>query len=136
MNDSPQRTQSSAELNQMNQQVPDAAFRVHSEPGPGLPESAYEQCLGYEPGKRGLQLARQVLLPIDHGGTSIDAGFRIEQLVNGEIIVEIKAVETLLPVHEAQPLTNLKLAGKRLGLLINFNVRPLKHGIRRMVHGL
>jgi len=132
----PQRTQSSAELNQTSQQVLDAAFRVHSALGPGLLESAYEHCLFYELSKHGIQALRQVQLPLIYDDVKIDAGYRIDLLVENQIIVEIKATEALLPIHEAQLLTYLRLAGKQVGLLINFNVRSLKHGIKRMVHAL
>ncbi len=134
--DSPQRTQSSAELNQLSQQVLDAAYRVHSALGPGLLESAYEHCLAYELGKQGVTVARQVSVPIVYDGLEIDAGFRIDLLVENRLIVEIKAVDALLPIHQAQLLTYLKLANKRIGLLINFNVRSLKDGIKRMVLNL
>jgi len=132
----PQSTQSSAELNQLSQQVLDAAFRVHSTLGPGLLESAYEHCLCYELGKVGLRTVRQAQLPIAYGEITIDAGYRIDLLVENKVIVEIKATEALLPVHEAQLLTYLRLAEKQVGLLINFNVRSLKSGIKRMVNQL
>jgi len=136
MSHSPQRTQSSAELNLLSQQVLDAAFRVHSALGPGLLESAYEHCLCYELGKHGLQVLRQVQLPITYDDVEIDAGYRIDLLVEKQVIVEIKTADALLPIHEAQLLIYLKLADKRLGLLINFNVRSLKNGIKRMVYNL
>jgi len=136
MNASPQSTQSPAELKQLSQQVLDAAFRVHSALGPGLLESAYEHCLCYELGKHGICVAKQVQLPVVYDGVEIDAGYRIDLLVENQLIVEIKAVDGLLPIHEAQLLTYLRLANKSVGLLINFNVRSLKHGIKRMVHNL
>lgn len=132
----PQRTQSNAELNQISQHVLDAAFRVHSALGPGLLESAYEHCLLYELGKNAIQASRQVELPVVYDGVKIDAGYRLDILVENKLIVEIKAIERLLPIHEAQLLTYLKLANKQLGLLINFNVKSLKDGIKRMVHNL
>ncbi len=130
----PQRTQSFAELNQISQHILDAAFRVHSTLGPGLLESTYEHCLLYELGKAGILASRQVELPVVYDGVKIDAGYRLDMLVEDRVIVEIKAVERLLPIHEAQLLTYLKLANKQLGLLINFNVHSLKNGIKRMVH--
>jgi len=134
MNLSPQSTQSYTELNQISQHVLDAAFRVHSTLGPGLLESAYEHCLCYELDKHGIHAVRQVQLPVCYDGIEIDAGYRIDLLVEHEVIIEIKAVEHLLPIHEAQLLTYLKLSNKQLGLLINFNVRSLKQGIKRMIH--
>ena len=133
---SPQRTQSSAELNHLTQHILDAAYRVHSALGPGLLESAYEHCLYYELEKNSIQVATQVQLPVIYEDIMIDAGYRIDLLVENSIIVEIKAIEKLLPIHEAQLLTYLKLADKQVGLLINFNVRSLKNGIKRMVHNL
>jgi len=133
MNLSPQSTQSHTELNQISQQVLDAAFRVHTTLGPGLLESAYEHCLFYELGKHKTSITRQVELPVVYDGIKLDAGYRIDLLVENRVIVEIKAVERLLPIHEAQLLTYLKLSNKQLGLLINFNVRSLKHGIKRMI---
>jgi len=129
-------SQSYAELNHLSQQVLDAAFRVHSSLGPGLLESAYEHCLCYELSKQGIPVVRQVQLPIVYDGLEIEVGYRIDLLVGQQIIVEIKAVDRLLPIHEAQLLTYLKLAQKHVGLLINFNVRSLKHGIKRLVHDL
>jgi len=101
-----------------------------------LLESAYEQCLAYELGKRNIHSDRQVQLPVVYDGVKIDAGYRIDLLIENRLIVEIKAVEHLLPIHQAQLLTYLKLANKRVGLLINFNVQSLKNGIKRMVYKL
>ena len=126
--------QSFTELNTLSQQVLDAAFRVHTALGPGLLESAYEQCLCHELNNHGIRFTRQLQLPVVYDGVKIDAGYRIDILVEDSVIVEIKSSDSLLPIHEAQLLTYLKLSGKRLGLLINFNVRSLKHGIKRMVH--
>lgn len=114
-------------------QIVDAAFAVHKALGPGLLESVYEVCLGHELNKRGLRVERQVLVPVVYDGMRLDAGFRLDMLVQTEVVVEIKAVEALLPIHEAQVLTYLKLSGHRLGLLINFNVPIIKRGIRRLV---
>ena len=112
--------------------VVDAAFAVHSNLGPGLLESVYETCLAHELRKRGLTVARQVLLPIEYDGIRLDAGLRLDLLIEDCVIVEVKAVEALLPVHKAQVLTYLKLTGHRLGLLINFNVPLIRNGIKRI----
>jgi len=136
MNLSPQSTQSFAELKELSQGVLDSSFRVHSALGPGLLESAYEHCLYHELTKRNIRTDRQVQLPVIYDGIKIDAGYRIDLLVENHLIIEIKAVDHLLPIHEAQLLTYLKLADKKVGLLINFNVQSLKDGIKRMVHNL
>jgi len=122
--------------NEVSGQIVDAAMRVHTALGPGLLESAYEGCLTYELRKRGLKVAAQVGLPVVYEGVNIDVGYRIDLLVDDLVIVELKAVDKLAPIHEAQLLTYLKLSGKRLGLLINFNVLHLKDGIKRMVNNL
>ena len=114
-------------------QVVHAGFRVHGALGPGLLESAYEHCLAYELASRGYSVARQVALPIVYGDVKLDAGYRIDLLVGDAIVVEIKSVETLAPVHQAQLLTYLKLSGHRLGFLMNFNVELFKQGVRRFV---
>lgn len=114
----------------------DAAIRVHSALGPGLLESAYEACLKYELEKRGLNVKQQVALPVVYRGMKIDLGYRLDLLVEDAIIVELKAVEKLTPLHEAQLLSYLKLSGKKIGLLINFNVTRLRDGIKRMVNNL
>jgi GxxExxY protein len=111
----------------------DAAFALHRALGPGLLESTYEICLEYELAKRGHSVQRQVALPVVYETVRLDAGYRIDLLVDGAVIVEVKAVEALAPVHEAQILTYLRLSGKRLGFLINFNVALLKQGIKRMI---
>ena len=113
--------------------VVDAALAVHRELGPGLLESVYEQCLAHELESRGVAVQRQVAMPVRYRGIRVESGFRMDMLVGDRVIVEIKALETLLPVHTAQVLTYLKLAHRRLGLLINFNVPLLKQGIRRLV---
>jgi GxxExxY protein len=111
----------------------DAAFEVHRKLGPGLLESVYEICVCHELSKSGVPFQRQLSLPISYDGILIDAGLRLDLVVADCVIAEFKAVENLLPVHEAQLLTYLKLAGKRLGFVINFNVPLLKHGIKRIV---
>jgi GxxExxY protein len=107
----------------------DAAFAVHRALGPGLIESVYEACLCHELSKRHVAFQRQLALPVLYDGVRLDAGLRIDLLVADEVVVELKAVERITPLFEAQLLTYLKLAGKRLGLLINFNVAMLKDGI-------
>jgi GxxExxY protein len=114
-------------------QVVDAAFRVHSELGPGLLESAYEHCLAFELTGRGLMVDCQVAMPVVYRGTRLDIGYRLDVVVNRRIAVEIKAVQELLPIHRAQLLTYLRLSGYRIGFLINFNERVIKSGIRRLV---
>ena len=114
-------------------QVVDAAFAVHTTLGPGLLESVYECCLLYEFRKRRLRAQSQLVLPVLYDGMQIDAGLRVDVLVEGCVIVELKAVERILPVHSAQVITYLKLTGYRLGLLINFNVALIRDGIRRLV---
>lgn len=113
--------------------VADAAFAVHSALGPGLLESVYEVCLAHELKQRGVDVERQVALPVVYRGVRIEAGLRLDLLVAACVVVEVKAVETLLPVHKAQILTYLKLSHHRLGFLINFNAPTLKEGIRRII---
>jgi len=110
-----------------------AAFRVHTALGPGLLESVYEQCLCHELHQRNVDFQCQVNLPIAYDDIRIDSGLRLDLLVDNKVVVELKAVERLLPLFEAQLLTYLKLSGKRLGLLINFNVPLIRDGIRRIV---
>jgi len=110
-----------------------AAIAVHRELGPGLLESAYESCLEYELIDRGLTVERQVPLPVRYRGVTVECGFRIDLRVNGLVIVELKAVEKLERIHEAQVNTYLRLTGLHLGLLMNFNVTRLTDGIKRVV---
>ena len=110
-----------------------AAIEVHRNLGPGLLESAYEECLCHELHLRGLDFKRQVPLPLLYKGLKLDCGYKIDLIVHDEVILELKAVEKLLPIHEAQLLTYLRLTGKRVGLLINFNVPLLMQGIIRRV---
>jgi GxxExxY protein len=114
-------------------QIVDSAFVVHTTLGPGLLESVYEQCLECELRTRGMALERQVSVPLLYRDIRIDAGFRMDLVVAGMVVVEIKAVEKTLPIHAAQLVTYLKLSGYRLGLLINFNVPLIKDGIRRII---
>ncbi len=121
------------EVEVIAQQTVDAAFKVHTALGPGLLESVYEVCLEYELTKRGLQVQRQLELPVIYDVTHLDAGIRLDLLVNQRLIVELKAVEKIHPVHHAQLMTYLKLTKRRLGLLINFNVPLIKDGIKRVI---
>ncbi|HZC17293.1 MAG TPA: GxxExxY protein, partial [Caulobacteraceae bacterium] len=111
----------------------DAGLKVHKALGPGLLESAYEHCLAYELVTRGISLRRQVALPVVYEGVRLDAGYRLDIVVEDLIVIEIKAVEAPSRLHEAQVLTYLKLSGHRLGFLMNFNVELFKNGVRRLV---
>jgi GxxExxY protein len=122
--------------NQIARQIVDAALRVHTALGPGLLESVYQAALAYELEKRGLRVLRQQAIPVVYEAIRIDAGFYADLVVEDKVIVELKSVETIAPVHKMQLLTHLKLADKRLGLLINFNVVLIKAGITRIVNGL
>lgn len=124
------------ELNEISGQVIDAAMKVHSALGPGLLESAYEGCLKHELTQRGLHVEQQVVLPVVYDGVTIDLGYRLDLLVADQVIVELKAVEKVRPLHEAQLLSYLKLSGKKVGVLINFNVVHLRAGIKRMVNAI
>jgi GxxExxY protein len=110
-----------------------AAIEVHRHLGPGLLESAYEECLCHELHLRGLAFERQIDLPVPYKGLYLGCGYKIDLIVEHEVVLELKAIESILPVHEAQLLTYLKLSGKRVGLLINFNSSVLARGIRRFV---
>ena len=109
------------------------AISIHRDLGPGLLESAYEECLCYEIEQSGLSFRRQSALPIVYKSVRLDCGYRMDIVVENRVIVELKTVERLLPIHEAQMLTYLKLSGIRIGLLLNFNTPVLKDGIRRML---
>ena len=124
------------DIEEVAKNIVDAAIRVHRALGPGLLESAYQHCLTYELRKRGLKVEYEVLLPIAYDGQQIDAGYRIDMLIEDCIIVENKTVENLLPIHQAQLLTYLKLRNCHLGFLLNWNVALMKHGIKRMVNNL
>jgi len=123
-------------VNEVTGHVIDAAIRVHRALGPGLLESAYCACLQYELCKRGLNVQSQVPIPIQYDDVTIEVGYRLDILVEQAVIVELKAVEKLLAIHEAQLLSYLKLTGCHVGLLINFHVVMLKDGIKRMVDHL
>jgi GxxExxY protein len=114
-------------------QIVDSAFAVHTSLGPGLLESVYEQCLAFELGTRDIAVQRQVSVPVNYRGAQFQAGFRIDMIVGQLVVIEVKAAEKILPIHEAQLLTYLKLSGYRVGFLINFNVPLIKDGIRRMI---
>ena len=122
----------SEEVDLVARSIVDAGLKVHKALGPGLLESAYEHCLAFELGARGLPVRRQVALPVIYEAQTLDAGYRVDLVVADAVIVEIKAVDALTRVHQAQILTYLKLSKLRLGLLMNFNVELLKHGIRRI----
>lgn len=121
-------------INDITGDIVDAAMRVHTALGPGLLESAYETCLAYELRRRGRRVVAQLGLPVVYDRVRLDAGYRIDLLVDDRVIVELKAVECLLPIHRAQLLSYLKLSGCKVGLLINFNVLRLKDGIKRIVN--
>ena len=122
------------DLNRISGAIIDSAMKVHTALGAGLLESVYEACLAHELRKRGLRVETQVALPVFYEGVKIDAGYRIDLLVESSVIVELKAVEQIAPIHQAQLLTYLKLSGKKLGLLINFNTVHLKNGIKRLIN--
>ena len=113
--------------------VIDAAIAVHRALGPGLLESAYQVCLAHELERRGNAVLRQMALPLVYETVKLEAGYRVDLMVDGVVIVEVKSVDALAPIHEAQLLTYLRLSGRRLGFLINFNVVLLKQGIKRMI---
>jgi len=120
-------------FNQLSGNVIQAAFAVHSQLGPGLLERVYQTCLAHELRKRGLSFEQEVSLPILYDGLRLEAGLRIDLWIGRSVIVELKSVERLLRIHQAQMLTYLKLTRSRLGLLINFNVPVIRDGIRRVV---
>ena len=124
----------SERLNHITDQVIGAAIEVHRALGPGLLESAYEACLTFELAQRGLKVEPQKPLPVVYKEVHLDCGYRLDLLVENAVIVEIKAVESLAPIHQAQLLSYLRLSGCKVGLLINFNVRILKDGLRRLVN--
>jgi GxxExxY protein len=123
-------------LNQISGEIVDSSIHVHSVLGPGLLESAYEECLAYELRERGLAVRTQVALPVVYKGIRLERGYRIDMLVEETVVVELKTALGLHPVHESQLLTHLKLSGHRLGLLLNFYVPLMRDGIKRMVNNL
>ena len=118
---------------QLTEAIIGAAIEVHPELGPGLLESAYEECFCYELHLRGLNFERQVELPVAYKGLKLDCGYRLDIVVENSVLLELKSIEQILPVHHAQLLTYLRLSQKKVGLLINFNVGVLKNGIVRRV---
>ncbi len=121
------------ELNKVSGEVVDAALDVHSALGPGLLENVYEYALAHELSERGLKVEKQVPIPVIYKNAQLEIGFRIDLLVEECLIVELKAVELILPIHEAQIMTYLKLTGCHVGLLLNFNVGSMKKGIKRII---
>ncbi|AEE50486.1 GxxExxY protein [Haliscomenobacter hydrossis] len=120
-------------LNNLSFQIIGAAYQVHSTLGPGLLESTYEVCLEYELLKNGVQVERQKVLPVVYDEMLLDGGYRIDLLVENSILLELKAVDEIAPIHKAQVMTYLKLSGQKLALLLNFNVMDMKKGIHRIV---
>ena len=124
------------DINKTTEAVIGAAIEVHRHLGPGLLESAYEECLCEELSLRQIAFKRQVALPVSYKSKKLDIGYRIDLLVNDEVVVELKTVESILPIHEAQTLTYMRLGGWQVGLILNFNVTVLKNGIKRLVYKL
>lgn len=122
--------------NELSHLILQCAFTVHCELGPGLLESAYEECLAYELQQNGLLVEKQKALPLVYKSVKLDAGYRLDLLVNSKVVVEIKSVEAINDIHLAQVITYLKLSGCKLGLLLNFNVKSLKDGIKRVANNL
>lgn len=122
------------EIEKVASEIVDSAIKVHKSLGPGLLESAYQQCLIYELRQRGLVVESEVPMPIKYGEVKIEAGYRMDLVINKMIVVENKTVEKLLPIHQAQLLTYLKLSGYNLGFLLNWNVTIMKDGIKRIVN--
>lgn len=131
MNRRDAKTQS---FGKITEQVIGLCIDLHRQLGPGLLESAYEECLSYELSQAGFCFERQKSLPVSYKSVKLDCGYRLDFVVEDKVVIELKAVETLLPIHEAQMLTYLKLSGLTLGLLINFNVPVLKNGIKRVAN--
>lgn len=123
-------------VNQTTEAIIGAAIEVHKHLGPGLLESAYEECICQELNLRNIQFQRQIPLPVIYKGTKLDCGYRIDLLVKNEVVVELKAMESIQPIHEAQVLTYMRLGGWKVGLIINFNVPIVVKGIKRLVLGL
>ena len=126
----------SADIEAIGKDIVDAAYQIHKQFGPGLLESAYQECHVYELRKRGRIVQAELILPIEYDGQQFDKGYRIDELVDDLIIVENKAVESIQPIHMAQLITYLKLRNVKLGFLINWNVKLIKNGIQRVVNGL
>lgn len=124
------------EINKTTEAIIGAAIEVHKHLGPGLLESAYEECLCHELSLRNISFKRQVPLPVIYKGTKLDCGYRIDLLVNNEVIVELKSTDNISPIHEAQTLTYMRLGNWKVGLILNFNVPILVKGVKRLVLGL
>ena len=124
------------DVNKTTESIIGAAIEVHRHLGPGLLESAYEECLCEELLLRKIPFKRQIVLPVTYKGKKLDVGYRIDLLVNDEVVVELKTIESILPIHEAQTLTYMRLGGWQVGLILNFHVTILKNGIKRLVHKL
>lgn len=122
-------------LNKITETIIGSAINVHRTLGPGLLESAYESCLIYDLGQAGLKVEQQKPIPVVYRNVKLECGYRLDLMVGNEVVVEIKSVEKLLPIHKAQLMSYLKLSDCRVGLLINFNVEVLKDGIQRIVNG-
>ncbi|HMU33651.1 MAG TPA: GxxExxY protein [Pyrinomonadaceae bacterium] len=122
------------EIDRLTETVIGAAIEVHRAIGPGLLESAYEECLAFELSLRGLRFERQKPLPVRYKGVNLDCGYKLDLLVENELILEIKAVSSLLPIHEAQVLSYLRMMDLRVGLLLNFHAAVLKNGLKRIVN--
>ncbi|PKQ62989.1 GxxExxY protein [Labilibaculum manganireducens] len=121
--------------NEITEKIIKAAMKVHTSLGPGLLESAYHECLFYELQKAGLKVEKEMPLPISYDGVKLDCGYRLDLFVEDQVIVELKSIDSFKDIHLAQTLTYLKLADKRVGLMINFNVEKLKYGIKRVING-
>ncbi len=132
--ESTESTEMKSNINEITDVIIGAAIAVHKELGPGLLESAYEACLTFELADQKVKIELRKGLPIKYRGVQLDCGYRIDLLVEDKVVVELRAVQRLEPIHEAQLLSYLKLSGCKVGLLINFNVKVLKDGIRRLVH--
>ena len=122
-------------VNQITHAVIDAAMTVHSRLGPGLLASAYQACLAHELRKRGLEVATQIPLPVVYDGMKLEVGYRIDLVVENRVVIEVKSVEAIHPIHQAQLLSYMRLSGIGVGLLMNFNVLHMRDGIKRMVDG-
>jgi len=127
-------TESTEKLTALTERIIGAAIEVHRQTGPGLMESVYEECLCYELSQLGIRFERQVQLPITYEGVKLDYGYKMDLVVEDSVVLELKTVEKLLPVHTAQLLTYLKLSGKPVGLLLNFNAPILTKGIKRLIN--
>lgn len=122
------------DINDLSGKVIGASIEVHRHLGPGLLESAYQQCLVFELEQQGLKVATEVILPLTYKGLNLEHGYRIDLLVEGQLVVELKAVDKLMPINVAQILSYLKMGNYKLGLLINFNVPQLKQGVKRIIN--